>query len=415
MLEAREINITNAKGYNDYLEKDLSEDGQETKTWGSQRWLSTMGLSGELPTPEEIERISEGRRANDGKQLASFPGAALEDRVFFIDLVFSVPKSVSVELAYLRSTGVPEDLVMATRLTDLMDESFRQATKDISELAFLGRREVKGKMVYLPLEVGGLRNRHEVADPCKCGCHRLPGSDLEVPEEHIHFRMLNLGLLEDGTFCAVNNGELRNWISPWNSLTMGYFKVGAERLGYPMEPVVFFEGEESERWEYDFVNRNAEANLYFSPRHLRSQEQRDEDAGERTLIQITNDDDLIEPSDIIARLHDLELMGANGREVFNCALEYYSLLKLADQCSKYSGWHLGITIVRDSFFADHTEWVAEQCGLIDTLEEWPRYADRQAHILKELQKSYSAVDFGGETYWIEAEAFALSGGITRDT
>ena len=73
-----------------------------TKAIGDPELLEAMGL-GERPSPEAITALGAGRHGVTGEQLVA-PRAGY-DRVAYNDLVYSAPKSVSVEFAAARAAG----------------------------------------------------------------------------------------------------------------------------------------------------------------------------------------------------------------------------------------------------------------------------------------------------------------------
>jgi len=83
-----------------------------TKAIGDPELLEAMGL-GERPSPEAITALGAGRHGVTGEQLVA-PRAGY-DRVAYNDLVYSAPKSVSVEFAAARAAG---DYVRAAQLVE---------------------------------------------------------------------------------------------------------------------------------------------------------------------------------------------------------------------------------------------------------------------------------------------------------
>lgn len=58
-----------------------------------------------------------------------------------------------------------------------------------------------------------------------------------------------------------------------------------------------------------------------------------------------------------------------------------------------------ITLIRDSYFEDYAQELAEECGLVDTNANWPNNCIDWEKAARELQWDYSTVDFGDVTYW----------------
>ena len=77
------------------------------------------------------------------------------------------------------------------------------------------------------------------------------------------------------------------------------------------------------------------------------------------------------------------------------------LKALADEASGYAAdWRYGETLIRDSYFRDYAEQLADDIGAIDRNASWPVKCIDWDQAARELQMDYSAVDFDGVTYWI---------------
>ena len=77
------------------------------------------------------------------------------------------------------------------------------------------------------------------------------------------------------------------------------------------------------------------------------------------------------------------------------------LKALADEASGYAAdWTHGETLIRDSYFRDYAEQLADDIGAIDRNASWPVKCIDWDQAARELQMDYSAVDFDGVTYWI---------------
>src|ERR1035437_9946650 len=282
MISALEIKEVAVSNYNTYVEKEdrekmgeLSLDPHEmgyesyvtknaarpTRTWGSERFREAMGLTTDTPSLEEIERLSHRLRASDGVQLASLKGTTKEKRVAYTDYVCTAPKSFSVEIALLRSSPNPEDHEVAEEIETLLTQSFIKAFQDVSNVVGLGRKRVPeyDKPISMHVEIGGFENTHRVARPT--------ADALEDPHWHSHLRLLNLGILDDGSISSVHNWEIRDhWLPVINAGAQAYIKEGMEGLGYRTEAVRYSEGKKAFR-QVDLVKRDDAVNLIFSSRH----------------------------------------------------------------------------------------------------------------------------------------------------
>lgn len=135
------------------------------------------------------------------------------------------------------------------------------------------------------------------------------------------------------------------------------------------------------------------------------------------MTDISNTDDVIDSRDVISRIDELEA----EREAFleseppsdapekkealwldtDEGRELATLKALADEASGYAAdWQHGETLVRDSYFEDYAQQLAEDCGMIPADLKWPASCIDWEQAARELQMDYTSVDFDGVTYWI---------------
>jgi len=124
---------------------------------------------------------------------------------------------------------------------------------------------------------------------------------------------------------------------------------------------------------------------------------------------IDNSLDVIDSRDVIARIEELEselegltseadALTANLVDEF---AELQTLTALADEASGYtSDWQYGETLIRDSYFEDYAQELAEDIGAIDNNATWPNNCIDWERATRELQMDYTQVDFDGVAYWI---------------
>jgi hypothetical protein len=130
--------------------------------------------------------------------------------------------------------------------------------------------------------------------------------------------------------------------------------------------------------------------------------------------EITNNEDVIDSRDVIARIEYLEneLMREDGsiptpetateEEVDRGEeIEELAALKsLADEASGYaSDWQYGEALIRDSYFEDYARELAEDIGAIPDDAKWPCTCIDWQQAADELRMDYTAIDFAGVTYW----------------
>jgi hypothetical protein len=130
---------------------------------------------------------------------------------------------------------------------------------------------------------------------------------------------------------------------------------------------------------------------------------------------ISNTEDIIDSRDIIARIeylasisedcgHDpLDDGGIHACELWEDHDELAALKALAEEASEYAAdWQYGEALIRDSYFQEYAEELAEDCGMIqsDLAGRWPYTCIDWEQAARELQRDYTSVDFDGVTYWI---------------
>jgi antirestriction protein len=144
-----------------------------------------------------------------------------------------------------------------------------------------------------------------------------------------------------------------------------------------------------------------------------------------TAREISNNDDVIDSRDVIARIEELEAEIAQLTEMRERALtemlsqeeqdelrdlfetvednadELAALRELAEEASGYAAdWLYGETLIRDSYFVTYAQELAEDIGAINPDAAWPATCIDWEQAARELQIDYTSVEFDGVTYWI---------------
>lgn len=108
----------------------------------------------------------------------------------------------------------------------------------------------------------------------------------------------------------------------------------------------------------------------------------------------TNTDDIIDSRDIIEAIAEL-------RESRDDMTTLAALEAVAECASDYAAdWQYGETLIRDSYFEDYAQQLAEDVGAIDPHAQWPMTCIDWQRAARELRMDYTAVDFDGVTYWV---------------
>jgi hypothetical protein len=138
---------------------------------------------------------------------------------------------------------------------------------------------------------------------------------------------------------------------------------------------------------------------------------------------ISNMDDTIDSREVIARIEELEESTAvtcalcdrpeddcacTGEDKFtptepdeDDVAELKALQALASEAEGYAAdWKYGETLIRDSYFREYAEQLAEDIGAIEANAKWPNNCIDWDQAARELRMDYTSVEFDGVTYWV---------------
>ena len=139
-----------------------------------------------------------------------------------------------------------------------------------------------------------------------------------------------------------------------------------------------------------------------------------------------NTDDVIDSRDVIARIEELteqrDTFGATDEDEAEASIEEISghakrdqwdkenpeekdeldaLKRLAEEAEGYApDWTHGETLIRDSYFTEYAQQLAEDIGAIKSDASWPATCIDWEQAARELKMDYTAVEFDGVTYWV---------------
>ena len=118
---------------------------------------------------------------------------------------------------------------------------------------------------------------------------------------------------------------------------------------------------------------------------------------------IHNTEDIIDSRDVVERIEWLEGVGLGTVDIDDVERdELKALRKLAEEASSSPDWIYGAALIRDSYFEDYAQELAEDCGLAAETDQWPNPCIDWSQAARELQHDYTLVDFDGVDYWIRA-------------
>lgn len=130
---------------------------------------------------------------------------------------------------------------------------------------------------------------------------------------------------------------------------------------------------------------------------------------------ISNTDNIIYIRDVIARVGelretrdayenpegDLEAHGTHAEEMEELA----TLEAFLDECKgnggdeQWNGDWYPVTLIRESYFQDYAQELAEEIGAVKGGEMWPNNCIDWEMAARELKYDYTGCDFGGVTYY----------------
>jgi hypothetical protein len=117
--------------------------------------------------------------------------------------------------------------------------------------------------------------------------------------------------------------------------------------------------------------------------------------------------DVMDSRDIIERMVTLQALkdaaedGSMDPMEENETEELAMLLALQDEAAGYApDWEYGATLIRDSYFKEYAQELADDIGAIPNDAAWPLTCIDWDQAARELQQDYTSVEFDGVTYWV---------------
>jgi hypothetical protein len=114
--------------------------------------------------------------------------------------------------------------------------------------------------------------------------------------------------------------------------------------------------------------------------------------------EISNSEDVIDSREVIKRIEELEEQEERDESEED---ELKALKSLADEASGYAAdWQYGETLIRDSYFKEYAQELADDIGAVNSNAGWPNSCIDWDEAARQLQQDYTEVDFDGVSYWI---------------
>ena len=105
---------------------------------------------------------------------------------------------------------------------------------------------------------------------------------------------------------------------------------------------------------------------------------------------------IVDSRDLIAEMDEM-IAARDAGEEFN-AERLAEIEQLAD--AGIEDWQYGAVLIRDDYFGDYAEQLADDLLLIPDGLSWPLTCIDWEKAARELQYDYTAYEFDGDTYWV---------------
>lgn len=118
------------------------------------------------------------------------------------------------------------------------------------------------------------------------------------------------------------------------------------------------------------------------------------------MVNISNNENMIDVRDLI---EEFEL--SPGHQDHRGEQARQTIAPLLDELKGKGGDYMWlgdwypVTLVRDSYFREYAQELAEDIGVIDVSGAWPSYCIDWDRASRYLQVDYTSVNYNGATYW----------------
>lgn len=109
-------------------------------------------------------------------------------------------------------------------------------------------------------------------------------------------------------------------------------------------------------------------------------------------------DDIIYVRDIIERIELIEHDEADAVELATLTAIMNDIKGCGGDEQWRGAWY-PLLLIRDSYFKDYAQDMAEDCCMVDRNATWPNNCIDWDYAARELQHDYTPTDIGGVTYW----------------
>ena len=117
-------------------------------------------------------------------------------------------------------------------------------------------------------------------------------------------------------------------------------------------------------------------------------------------MEIINDQDTIDSRDVIERIEELKGLCALSGYSKDFLYELHTLKDVCKQGEASPDWEYGEILIRESYFKEYAEELAEEVDSISEDTLWPYNHINWEQAANKLKFDYFGIDFDGVTYWI---------------
>ncbi len=119
------------------------------------------------------------------------------------------------------------------------------------------------------------------------------------------------------------------------------------------------------------------------------------------MNEINNSQDTLDSRDIEERIEELEDDNVIQKLDAEDSTELAILRELrAEVQDNNTEWSDGVQLIRDSYFVEYAQELAEDIGQTVSAEKWPFNNIDWSSAARELQMDYTEVSFDGIAYWV---------------
>ena len=126
----------------------------------------------------------------------------------------------------------------------------------------------------------------------------------------------------------------------------------------------------------------------------------------KTTDRVYEGAELMDSREVIEKLEELESLESGATEENpmdkDDADELKNLRALAKEGEDSPDWIYGEALIKDSYFEEYAQQLAEDIGAINKDQSWPNNCIDWTEAADQLKQDYFPVTYGSTEYWIRA-------------